>query len=155
MRNKEQLQIVMFLFMSMFISAGIFAQEEKMVTTNSVVHTIDDPDLQWGPCPEFMPEGCKIAVLHGDPAKKNVDILFKLPANTDFPNHGHTSAERMILLSGELEVAYEGESSRKLEKGSYAYGPALKPHKGRCGNAGPCVIFIAFEEPLDAYAVQK
>lgn len=117
--------------------------------------SLEDKALTWGPCPEFMPEGCNIAVLHGDPTKENSDVFFKLPPNTDFPDHWHTSAERMILVSGEMEVTYEGEESRKLKAGSYAYGPAGKPHSGRCGDAGPCVLFIAFEEAVDAFAVKK
>src|SRR5687767_13229936 len=67
-----------------------------------------DPDLQWGPCPEGMPEGCGIAVLHGDPAKPNADIFLRVPGGAAIPPHAHSSAERMILVSGELEVKYQG-----------------------------------------------
>ena len=28
-------------------------------------YSIDDESLVWGPCPEFFPSGCQIAVLHG------------------------------------------------------------------------------------------
>ena len=116
----------------------------------SVVKTFQDTDLQWGPCPSFMPEGCGIAVLHGDPAKKNSDIFLKVEPNSEIANHWHTSAERMVLISGEMEVTYEGEETVALKAGSYAYGPARKPHWAKCGDAGPCVLFIAFEEPVDA-----
>ena len=34
----------------------------------AVTRTADDPQLAWGPCPAFLPKGCQIAVLHGDPA---------------------------------------------------------------------------------------
>jgi hypothetical protein len=27
------------------------------------------PDLQWKSCPDPLPKGCQLAVLHGDPAK--------------------------------------------------------------------------------------
>lgn len=155
MKTKEQLKIVMLLSFVLFYCAEVFAQEKEVIVANSVVHDVNDKDLQWGPCPEFMPGGCEIAILNGDPAKRNADILFKIPANAEIPNHAHTSAERMVLISGELDVTYEGEPSRKLQPGSYAYGPAKKPHTGRCGDSGPCVLFIAFEEPLDAYVVQK
>jgi len=40
------------------------------------------------------PKGCGIAVLHGDPAKDNVDEFFKVPAKSTIPLHWHTSAER-------------------------------------------------------------
>ncbi len=133
-----------------------FGQDSNdRILENSLVKDFSSSNITWGPCPEFMPEGCEIAILHGDPAKQNVDILFRLPANSDIPNHWHNSPERMILLSGELEVTYQGETTQILKQGNYAYGPAKKPHSGKCGNAGPCVLFIAFENPLDAIPINK
>lgn len=139
---------LIFLFLLMSIT---FFGQEKAESELSIVKTMNDADLNWSPCPAFMPEGCSIAVLHGDPAKRNVDVYFKVPANSQIPLHTHTSAERMILVSGELQVTYTGEKSQILKPGSYAYGPALKPHSAKCGDNGPCVLFIAFEEPLDAF----
>ena len=140
---------VTFIILSLFFTVTLQAQEKDI----SLVKTINDADLQWGPCPPFMPEGCAIAVLHGDPSKNNLDVYFKVEANSDIPNHWHTSAERMILVSGELEVKYEGETSQILRVGSYAYGPSEKPHTAKCLDAGPCILFIAFEEPLDAFPI--
>jgi hypothetical protein len=34
----------------------------------------------------------------------------------------------------------------------YAYGPAKAVHRGRCVSAEACVLFIAFEGPVDATA---
>ncbi len=68
------------------------------------IWSIDDPDIQWGPCPEFFPEGCELAILQGDPAERNADALLKLPPNSTVDHHWHTSRERMILLAGEMEV---------------------------------------------------
>ncbi len=133
--------------LAMGMSAQTVADDNEGL---SLVKTAQDTDLQWGPCPPFMPEGCAIAILHGDPSKNNSDIFFKVDANSEVPNHWHNSAERMLLISGELEVTYEGETSKTLKVGSYAYGPAKKPHTAKCGDAGPCILFIAFEEPLDA-----
>lgn len=155
MKNREQFKILVLIGFLLFYCVEVLAQDKELYETNSVVHDANDKDLQWGPCPDFMPTGCEIAVLHGDPAKKNVDILFKVPAGSNIPNHAHTSAERMVLISGELDVTYEGEETQKMLQGSYGYGPAKKPHTARCGDAGPCVLFIAFEEPLDAYAIEK
>lgn len=142
---------VMLFSLLYFGASGLFAQEPY---EKSIVLTESDKNLEWGPCPEFMPEGCEIAVLHGDPAEKNSDIYFKVPANAQIPEHTHTSAERMILISGELEVTYEGEQAQTLNPGTYAYGPAKKPHSAKCGDS-PCVLFIAFEEPVDAIAVEN
>jgi quercetin dioxygenase-like cupin family protein len=115
-----------------------------------LARTAKDSQLKWGPCPPFLPKGCRIAVLHGDPAKANADVFLKVPANSILPRHWHTSAERMVLVSGELRVAYDGQKSAVLKPGTYAYGPAKLPHKAQCGKAGPCVLFIAFESPVDA-----
>ena len=51
---------------------------------------------------------------------------------------------------GVLHVTYEGQKPSVLRAGSYAYGPAKARHEARCANAGPCVLFIAFESPIDA-----
>ena len=113
-----------------------------------------DPQLKWGPCPPFIPEGCQIAVLHGDPGKPNADIFFKVPAGFAIPEHWHTSEERMTLVSGELTVTYQGQPPATLKSGMYAYGPAKLAHKATCGKGDPCVLLIAFEAPVDAFPTE-
>ena len=144
--------VTIMLLMLTLVSSNIFGQQSnEPIPEMSAVISHMDTDVQWGPCPPFMPEGCAITVLHGDPAKNNVDIFFKVPANTDIPKHWHTSAERMILVSGKLHVTYDGEKEIIMNAGAYAFGPATKPHVAKCGDNGPCILFIAFEEPLDAF----
>ena len=108
-------------------------------------------DLQWGPCPPGMPEGCQIAVLHGDPAKPNADILLKVPAGATIAPHWHSSAERIMLVAGRLAVKYQGHGEAMLEPGTYAFGPARLPHRADCRSAEPCTLFIAFEGPVDRH----
>jgi quercetin dioxygenase-like cupin family protein len=120
----------------------------------ALARSMDDPQLEWGPCPEFLPDGCAIAVLHGNPAEPNADIFFKVPGGAEIPRHRHTSAERMVLVSGELEVTYDGQDAVVLRPGDYAYGPPGLPHTGRCASGDPCVLMIAFEEPVDAIPVE-
>ena len=154
--KNERSQVFSAMLVLIFTAQFSWAQDQmKNISEQASVVKTDNSSLKWGPCPEFMPDGCQIAVLHGDPAKNNVDILFKLEPNSDFPEHWHNSAERMVLLSGELTVTYQGEETKTLKKGDYAYGPAKKPHSGRCGDSGPCVLFIGFEKPLDAFTVNK
>jgi quercetin dioxygenase-like cupin family protein len=148
---KDSNKKIAFFASVMFLTMTVSAQNTEVIETElSLVKTTEDADLKWGPCPPFMPNGCTIAILHGDPSKENLDVFFKVPANSNIPSHWHNSVERMLLVSGELEVTYQGEKSRTLKVGSYAYGPAKKPHIAKCGDAGPCILFIAFEEPLDA-----
>jgi quercetin dioxygenase-like cupin family protein len=117
----------------------------------AISRSISDADIPWGPCPAFFPEGCALAVLHGDPSKPNADVYFKLPGNSGFPAHWHTSAERMVLVSGELDVTYRGQPTTQLKTGMYAYGPAKAVHDGRCVSTDPCILVIAFEHPVDAF----
>jgi mannose-6-phosphate isomerase-like protein (cupin superfamily) len=113
-----------------------------------------DAALEWGPCPDFMPEGCAIAVLQGDPAAANADVFFRLPGGSEAPHHWHTSAERMVLVEGHMRVDYDGQDAVDLTPGTYAYGPAKHPHVATCLSESPCVLFIAFEAPVDAIAVE-
>ena len=133
-------------------SLVMFASAQAADQEKAVAWTADDSRLQWGPCPAFLPEGCRIAVLNGDPAKANADVFFKVPANSNLPLHWHSSPERMVLVAGELRVTYEGQAATTLKAGTYAYGPAKLPHSGTCVSAVPCVLFIAFESPVDAVA---
>lgn len=106
--------------------------------------------LQWGPCPAIFPAGCQITVLNGDPAKPNADVFLRVPAGYTIPAHSHTSAERMILVEGQLTVKYKGAAAAVLGTGQYAYGPAGLPHEARCTGRTSCTLFIAFEGPVDA-----
>ena len=115
----------------------------------AITHT--DSQLKWGPCPSLFPAGCEIAVLHGDPAKPNADVFFRVPAGYVIPPHWHTSPERMVLVAGELRVEYSGHRPQVLAVGTYAYGPAKAVHQATCAASGPCVLFIAFESPVDAH----
>lgn len=108
-----------------------------------------DASLVWGPCPDIFPKGCRLAVLHGDPAKPNADVYLKVPAGAVLAHHWHTSAERMILAAGDLRVTYDGHPTAQLKPGMYAYGPAGLPHVAECKGSVPCVLFIAFEGPVD------
>jgi quercetin dioxygenase-like cupin family protein len=109
-----------------------------------------DAALKWGPCPPIYKGGCALAVLHGDPAKPNADVFLRVDGGTVLHNHRHSSAERMILVSGTLRVAYAGSAPSVLQTGHYAYGPAGAPHEARCLSKTPCTLFIAFEGPVDA-----
>ena len=130
-------------------SACAFGQQAP-VPEQALARSAGDAQLAWDICPPFLPEGCEMAVLHGDPAEDNLDVFFKLPAKSTIPLHWHNSPERMVLVAGRLELTYHNQKTAVLEPGTYAYGPAQRPHKGYCASVVPCVLFIAFESPLDA-----
>lgn len=134
------------LLMPLLIS---FAQA---TTERPVVTTMNDKNIKWSPCPEIFPKGCEMGVLHGDPKKRETDIYLRVPGNYVIPAHTHTSAEHMTLVSGDLEVKYKGEESMKLKQGSYAFGPSQLAHQAKCTSREACVLFISFDEPIDAKA---
>jgi len=128
-----------------------FAAAADPAKTAPPARTHNDADLKWGPCPAFIPTGCEIAVLNGDPARNNADVFFRVPGGFAIPKHWHSSAERMVLVSGEMTVRYEGQQPMTLKPGMYAYGPAKLAHEAICAKGDPCVLFIAFETPVDAF----
>jgi quercetin dioxygenase-like cupin family protein len=132
------------------VMASPFVQAAESGTEPALAIGLSDARLTWSPCPDFIPKGCEIAVLHGDPAQANADVFFKVPAGSSVPHHWHTSAERMILVSGTMTVTYDGQAPVELTTGMYAYGPAKLPHEVACAAGEPCVLFIAFEAPVDA-----
>ena len=134
---------------AVFLAQGVNAGEL------AISSSITSKGLNWGPCPAFFPMGCQIAVLHGDPSKPNADIYFRVPGDYVLPAHWHTSAERMVLVSGELDVTYEGQPTTHMKTGTYAYGPAKAVHNGKCISKEACVLFIAFEEAVDAHEHHK
>ncbi|WP_418512179.1 cupin domain-containing protein [Corallibacter sp.] len=144
---KNTALILLFVFCSLF--GYVNADEKALVISHK------DPSLQWGPCPDFIPAGCAIAVLQGDPAKNNVDIYFKVPGDFHIPHHLHTSQERMVLVSGTLDVQYDNHETATIMAGEYAYGPAKLPHSAYCHKGDDCVLYIGFVEPLDAMPVKS
>jgi quercetin dioxygenase-like cupin family protein len=132
------------------VSLAAIAQDVPVsAAPRALSASANDAALKWSPCPPPFATGCEIAVLQGDPAKPNADVYFRIPGGYAIPPHAHTSAEHVVLVSGELEVRYRGQDSVTLKAGDYAYGPAGVPHLGRCRSETPCTLFIAFERPVD------
>lgn len=121
----------------------------------AILKSVENMDDKWGPCPDFMGEGCNIAVLQGNPKNPNADVFFRLEGNTSVPKHWHHSPERMVLISGKMRVNYDGQPPATIHTGNYAYGPAELPHTASCISDSPCVLFIAFENPIDAMPIEE
>ena len=139
-----------FLSVSMFL-AMLISTQDVLSGELAVSSAISDKSVSWGPCPAFFPKGCELAVIHGDATKANSDIYFKIPGGYSFPAHWHTSAERMVLVSGEMDVTYKDQPTTHLKTGMYAYGPAKAIHEGKCISKEVCILVIAFEQPVDAF----
>lgn len=141
--------LTIFLTLYLIILTSATAGEKALVISHS------DNQLQWSPCPDFIPKGCEMAVLQGDPARENLDIFFKVPGDFHIPYHKHTSQERMVLVSGTLEVIYDDHEKATINTGEYAYGPAQLPHSAYCHKGDDCVLYIGFVAPLDAIPLKQ
>ena len=154
MKTQDILSLKAILIGLLVLTSGTVAMAQTDEMRNSKVVSHDEMgSLTWMACPAPLDvAGCHITVLHGDPTKPNTDILFKLEPGASVPRHWHTSAERMVMISGEMEVTYDGEETQSFKPGTYAYGPSNKPHIAKCKEGGdPCVLFIGFEEPVDSF----
>ncbi|MGE0621989.1 MAG: cupin domain-containing protein [Pseudomonadales bacterium] len=146
-----KLTIKLPMMLAMMVSAVIAFAETPTRSDTALAIRAGEPSLTWGPCPAFFSSTCRIAVLHGDPGQPNADVFFRVAPGDELPHHWHSSAERMVLVAGRLSVQYDGQAAVVLEPGMYAYGPPKLPHVGRCESDDACVLFIAFEGPVDAF----
>lgn len=73
--------------------------------------------------------------------------LFKGSADSNLAHHWHSSPERMVLVSGEPHVKYDGQEKAIMKLRTYAYGSAELPH-AYCAPGDPCAMFFAFELPV-------
>lgn len=149
--SKLQNATMMFLLLAAGVNAAVAAAEPATpASARALAISPTDPSLSWANCPPVFAPGCELAVLRGDPAQTNADVLLRVPPGYRIAPHSHTSAERMILLSGQLEVKYAGNAASTLNVGDYAYGPPGLAHQALCISEVPCTLFIAFELPVDA-----
>ena len=56
---------------ALLLSQASVADPAALSADPALANTFKDASLKWGPCPPFIPAGCQIAVLHGDPGKAN------------------------------------------------------------------------------------
>lgn len=115
-----------------------------------VASSPDDASLKWGPCPPIFAKGCEVAVLSGDPAKGPSDVYLRTPPNFDLPHHFHHSAEHVLLVRGKFNVSFADGHKAHVQQGAYTLIPGQVPHSARCEQGEACVIFIAFDKPVDA-----
>jgi len=69
--------------------------------------TIQVNDVHWKDAPPSLPKGTKVAVLEGDPKGAGMFTMrLKVPAGSRVEPHTHPRAERVTILSGEVQVGF-------------------------------------------------
>ncbi len=84
----------------------------------------------FGPPPAGLPAGASIAVLEGDPrrAATELTVRVRLPAGSRVGAHTHPTHERMVVLSGRVEVRVGG-ASKEMRPGGIVLVPAGQAHE--------------------------
>jgi quercetin dioxygenase-like cupin family protein len=136
--------------MPLLAITGLLGAVSAQAPDRPLVIPHDDAAIVWSACPAVFPEGCELTVLHGDPSAPGADLLLRVAPGQALPWHSHTSAERMMLAAGRLTVKYSGAEEATVTPGAYAFGPAAVPHRATCVSDEACVLYIAFNGPVDA-----
>ena len=85
-------------------------------------HVVLASEIQWMPCPPNLPEGCKMAVLEGNPKGNNLfTVRFQVTDGMVMPAHTHPREERVTLLKGTAAVAF-GKNAKREDAREFAVG---------------------------------
>jgi hypothetical protein len=108
------------------------SKDKKAASGKGDAVTILARDIQWGDAPPDLPKGAKLAVMHGDPSKKDVfSVRLKLPQGYKVPPHWHTKDEQLTILSGTF-VLHMGDTmdapAHELGAGAYHFLPGKMHH---------------------------
>ena len=133
------------------IPFSVMASHSGEHTDKAFTLAMNDTSLDFVNCPEFFAQGCRLAVLNGDLSEPNSDVVIRTPGNYEIPQHWHTSAKRMKLVSGEMELNYEGQDTLSIESGMYVYAPEKLAYSGKCISSKPCELFVSFDDPVETY----
>jgi quercetin dioxygenase-like cupin family protein len=108
--------------------------------------------LKWVPCGSGMPEGCEVAVLHGNPKTGASEVFVCMPQGYRFPAHWHTANERITMVKGTMSLTVKGGEVINARPGTYLFLPGKTAHSGQCGDTEACVLSVALDKPLDIHA---
>jgi quercetin dioxygenase-like cupin family protein len=129
--------------------AGVIADDAKRMVVTPL------QDAKFVPIDPAQPDGPKIAVLWGDPAKGPSAMLLKFKKGVS-PLHLHTSDYHLTVLQGTMKHWAEGgqeADAKPLSPGSYWFQPGNQAH-GDSYLTDECIMFIKWEGKRDAKLVE-
>jgi len=94
---------------------------------------VNPAGLKWGPAPDGLPKGARLAVLSGDPNKKGMfTIRLRFPAGYAVQPHWHPSDELVTVIAGQMSLGMGSKFNRAkaatLVTGGYVVAPAKMNH---------------------------
>jgi hypothetical protein len=88
-------------------AAGDQPGTDTMATTATATDTAADAGLAWGPAPEGLPTGARVAVVSGDPTKAGPFTLrVDMPPEYAVRPHYHPTSEELRLIEGTLHLGH-------------------------------------------------
>jgi len=112
---------------------------------------VDIAKVVWAPLKlEGLPPGADIAVLRGDLAKGDAQILLRFPPGYKVPNHSHTSDEVYVWLSGAFTlIAYDGTRTNFSGPAYISFPGSAPPHGLECAGPQACIAYLRYSRPFD------
>ena len=113
------------------LSLAALAHDPHAKGPNVKAVTISAAKVKWGPAPAAFPPGAQLAVLHGDPSKKQMFALrLKMPDGYQIAPHWHSQDEQLTILSGTflLGMGDTAGEVQALDAGAYHFLPCKMHH---------------------------
>ena len=130
------------LVLAAFLPGGaLAAQKPQSPSTQPAQAHVFTPDhLNWGPAPAVLPEGARLAVLDGDPAKAGpYTMRLEMPAGYRIPPHFHQVDEHVTVISGAFQVGmgdtFDEGKLTTLPPGTFGVIPPGMRHFARAAKA--------------------
>src|SRR6266516_2497269 len=136
--------------MRMLTLALVAAFLPQLAVAQAPVHS--GAAVKWGPGPDFLPHGARLAVLAGDPSKSGVYVLrLQLPNGYKIPPHFHPTDEHVTVVAGTFLVGM-GDTAKtrgmtRLSGGGFITAPANAHHYARA--QGVTVLQVSGEGPFE------
>ena len=142
----------------MRLAAGVFAcavlAAPVLGQGTAPPHTFIIPaDIKWSDAPPTLPQGAKIAVLQGDPAKAAPFVMrILVPAGGyKIAPHWHTQDEQLTVISGMLYIGlgdkFSKRAARALPRGGFHFLPGKEHHYAF--TTGRTIVQINGNGPFD------
>ena len=91
---------------------------------------VDIGKVVWGPLDvEGLPKGGEIAVLRGDLAKGDAEVLLRFPPGYKVPNHSHTSDEVYMWAERRVHARLSRRQAHRVRR------PRVYQFSGQCPSA--------------------
>lgn len=89
--------------------------------------------VKWGPAPAVFPAGAKMAVLSGDPSRRDLfTVRLDMPSGYKIAPHYHPTDEHVTVISGNFLVGMgdklDANKTTSLKAGGFVTAPAQAHH---------------------------